>query len=160
MGFKKLTVLQYTHWESFLPAKIKLNILTSQFHRYIRLITCEGVFHVEVAIVLVKLTVACGMPREPLLRTLRRMPYAPATRYVRGDSPHRPGFHLERIMRWVSFGERHGVQKLVSQLESQLAAHDWGQTQRHWVTRVKARTEAAARDDSAALTETGAAMEE
>ncbi len=29
-GFKKLTVLQYTHWESFLPAKIKLNILTSQ----------------------------------------------------------------------------------------------------------------------------------
>jgi hypothetical protein len=42
--------------------------------------------------------------------------FSPATtRYTHGDPPHRLGFHLQRIMRWVSYGEQHGVRKLVEQ---------------------------------------------
>jgi hypothetical protein len=45
----------------------------SQFHRYTWLVINERGFHLEVATVMVKLMVTCEMPRELLLRNLRRL---------------------------------------------------------------------------------------
>jgi hypothetical protein len=116
-GFQKLNILQYTHWESFLPRGTKLNIFVGQFHRFVRLITNERAFHIETALVIVKLTLVCKMPRGALLRSLRRLVFGAATRYVHGNPPHKPGFHLQHILRWVQYGELYGVRALVIQAE-------------------------------------------
>jgi hypothetical protein len=115
--FSHLQIIQYTHWESFLPASIKLNILTGQFHRFTRLITDEHDFHIELASVLYKLIIICCMPRRRLILRLRDLLFNPHTRYVHGDPPHQPGYHFHKILWWLRFGEQHGLQELLSQTQ-------------------------------------------
>ncbi len=67
--------------------------------------------------VIVKLTLVCKMPRGALLRSLRRLVFGAATRSVHGNPPHKPGFHLQHILRWVQYGELYGVRALVIQAE-------------------------------------------
>ena len=114
-GFKDLTVLQYTHNTSFMNASIKNNILTGQYHRFINLITEERALQVELGISLAKLIIVCGMPRNRLLKTLRRLMYSPETRYL--HTTHKPGYHYMRVMFWLQYAEQHGIAALVKEAQ-------------------------------------------
>jgi hypothetical protein len=91
--------------------------LTGQFHRFIRLITVEHDFHIEVASVLYKLIIICCMPPRRLIIRLRRLLWDAHTRYVHGDPLHQPGYHFQKFLRWLQFGEQHGLQELLSQTQ-------------------------------------------
>jgi hypothetical protein len=111
--YKAIDIIQYTHWDSFLPYTTKINIFTSQFYRFTRLLTNERSFHLEVAICLCRLIVLKGYPRLPLMRKLRKLLFQGTTRYIHGVPVHRAGFHHEQIRHLLDTGERRGLPALL-----------------------------------------------
>jgi len=111
--YKAIDIIQYTHWDSFLPYTTKINIFTSQFYRFTRLLTNERSFHLEVVICLCRLIVLKGYPRLPLMRKLRKLLFQGTTRYIHGVPVHRAGFHHEQIRHLLDTGERRGLPALL-----------------------------------------------
>ena len=95
--FTHIDIKQYTHWWSFLPRQIILNIGVGQYHRFRRVLTDMRSFIQEVAIMLAKLVSRCGIPYVLLWPRIRRLLFAPDTRYVHGVRPRRPAWIAGRI---------------------------------------------------------------
>lgn len=117
INYANIPIIQYTHSTSFLPWPTKFNIFTGQFHRLSRLITNEKTFHLEVAILLTKLIAQKAMPRQPLIRKLRVLLFHPGTRYRHGQPVREPGYHRQRILFWMHYGEQRGLHALINQTE-------------------------------------------
>jgi hypothetical protein len=96
-----IKIIQYCHNSSFLTRSCKINILTSQYHRFKTLITKEACFHLEVAITIYKMIHWSGYDKTKLLKKLRTL--VDVKRYT--YSHHAPLHHYNRITRWLEIAE-------------------------------------------------------
>jgi hypothetical protein len=95
--FTQIEIKQYTHWWSFLPRQIKVNIGVGQYYRLRRLLTDPQAFITELAIVIAKLVKLCEMPLKLIWPKIRQLLMAPQTRYMHGYYPRKAMFFVRKI---------------------------------------------------------------
>ena len=109
-------IKQYTHWWSFLPRQIILNISVGQYHRFRRVLTDVRAFILEVSIMLAKLVSLCAVPLALLWPKIRRLLNARETRYLHGIRPRRPAWiagQIRKLLRYALRGPRN-LKRLVT----------------------------------------------
>jgi hypothetical protein len=99
--FSHIQIKQYTHWGSFLPQRIKVNIMVSQYHRFRNLIDIPNEFILEMAICIIKMFSQCAIPLRLLLPRLRRLLSDYRTRYMHGDYLEQPIILFRRIKHYI-----------------------------------------------------------
>jgi hypothetical protein len=118
--FQHVKMHYYTHGTTFLAThQIGVGTVTSQFHRFRRIITVEQNFCIELAIVLIKLVRLCSVPREPLIVKLRTLLNKHPYRYGRSHNtihPTSPMAIFKHIMHLfhTHVNERQHIQMLIN----------------------------------------------